>query len=82
MRKTSIFSFFLCLCMICLKVYPDAEFYKNLLNKGKANYDSGKFVEAIQNFKIAEFGLRENIAHLNENISHIAYENLSLLHIF
>ena len=32
-------------------------FYSNLLNEGKSLYAAGKYDEAIENFKIAEFGL-------------------------
>jgi hypothetical protein len=39
-------------------IAPAADpFYTNMLNEGKALFQSGKYDEALENFKIAEFGL-------------------------
>ena len=45
--------------IICLYSLSDAAdpFYTNLLNEGKALYLAGKYDEALEDFKIAEFGL-------------------------
>jgi len=45
--------------IICLSsLSPAADpFYTNLLNEGKAMYLAGKYDEALEDFKIAEFGL-------------------------
>lgn len=45
--------------MICLSSLSHAAdpFYTSLLNEGKAFYLAGKYDEALENFKIAEFGL-------------------------
>jgi len=41
-----------------VSISPAADpFYTNLLNEGKALYLAGKYDEALENFKIAEFGL-------------------------
>jgi len=41
-------------------------FYKNLAEDGKSLYLSGKYIEAVENFKIAEFGLSEKEDVLKE----------------
>ena len=48
----------LTLLIIMISSTPAADpFYTNLLNEGKAMYLAGKYDEALENFKIAEFGL-------------------------
>jgi hypothetical protein len=49
----------LLLLMLCLHpfVFSADPFYTNLLNEGKALYIAGKYNEALENFRIAEFGL-------------------------
>lgn len=50
---------FLILTILCFNLisYAADPFYTNLLNEGKALYLAGKYDEALENFKIAEFGL-------------------------
>jgi tetratricopeptide (TPR) repeat protein len=50
---------FLTLMIICFFLIASAAdpFYTNLLNEGKALYLAGKYNEALEDFKIAEFGL-------------------------
>jgi tetratricopeptide (TPR) repeat protein len=45
--------------LFCLNsiVFSADPFYTNLLNEGKALYLAGKYAEALEDFKIAEFGL-------------------------
>jgi hypothetical protein len=46
------------LVVFLLSISPAADpFYTNILNEGKALFLVGKFDEALENFKIAEFGL-------------------------
>jgi tetratricopeptide (TPR) repeat protein len=49
----------LLLVMLCLLsfVFAADPFYTNLLNEGKALFLAGKYNEALEDFKIAEFGL-------------------------
>jgi tetratricopeptide (TPR) repeat protein len=49
----------LLLLVLCLHpfVFSADPFYTNLLNEGKTLYLAGKYDEALENFKIAEFGL-------------------------
>jgi tetratricopeptide (TPR) repeat protein len=59
----------LLLLMLCLHpfVFSADPFYTNLLNEGKALYLAGKYAEALEDFKIAEFGLldeKEIVAEL------------------
>lgn len=51
--------FFLLLPMLCFNsiAFPADPFYINLLNQGKQLYFNGKYDQALENFKIAEFGL-------------------------
>jgi len=56
MTKKVLFLFIL--IIILFSVSPAADpFYTNLLNEGKALYLAGKYDEALEDFKIAEFGL-------------------------
>jgi len=50
---------FLLIAIICLYLVSFAAdpFYTNLLNEGKALFLAGKYDEALEDFKIAEFGL-------------------------
>jgi len=50
---------FLLLPLLCFNsiVFSADPFYTNLLNEGKALYMAGKYDEALEDFKIAEFGL-------------------------
>ncbi|MEI6613598.1 MAG: hypothetical protein WCL37_01755 [Chrysiogenales bacterium] len=56
MNKKLIFVFTLLLVLNSI-VFAADPFYTNLLNEGKALYLAGKYDEALENFKIAEFGL-------------------------
>jgi len=44
------------ICLFAISYAADP-FYTNLLNEGKALFQAGKYDEALENFKIAEFGL-------------------------
>jgi tetratricopeptide (TPR) repeat protein len=44
------------ICLFSISFAADP-FYTNLLNEGKQLYQAGKFDEALEDFKIAEFGL-------------------------
>jgi hypothetical protein len=48
-----------CLALVCLAIHSHAAepFYTNLLNEGKQQYLAGKLDEALESFRIAEFGL-------------------------
>jgi tetratricopeptide (TPR) repeat protein len=56
MPKKILFLFVLIICFLALAPAADP-FYSNLLNEGKAFFLAGKYNEALENFKIAEFGL-------------------------
>lgn len=56
MTKKILLLFVLIICLYSISPAADP-FYKNLLNEGKALYLAGKYDEALENFKIAEFGL-------------------------
>ena len=56
MKQTIKWMAILILTSIAL-VYAADPFYTNLLNEGKQLYQAGKYDEALENFKIAEFGL-------------------------
>ncbi len=56
MNKQTITIIFLLLPLLLIS----SNFYKNLAEDGKRLYLSGKYEEAIENFRIAEFGLTEN----------------------
>lgn len=56
MAKKILFLFILVICLYSLSFAADP-FYTNLLNEGKALYLAGKYDEALEDFKIAEFGL-------------------------
>jgi hypothetical protein len=56
MVKKTIFILTLLISMISSAHAADP-FYTNLLNEGKALYQAGKYDEALEDFKIAEFGL-------------------------
>ncbi len=56
MAKKILFLFFLIICLYSISPAADP-FYTNLLNEGKALYLAGKYDEALEDFKIAEFGL-------------------------
>jgi tetratricopeptide (TPR) repeat protein len=56
MYKKIVFGLILILTLLSLSPAADP-FNTNLLNEGKALYQAGKYDEALENFKIAEFGL-------------------------
>jgi hypothetical protein len=56
MYKRIILLLTLILVLISISYAADP-FYTNLLNEGKALYQAGKYDEALEDFKIAEFGL-------------------------
>jgi tetratricopeptide (TPR) repeat protein len=56
MAKKILLLFVLIICLYSLSPAADP-FYTNLLNEGKALYLDGKYDEALEDFKIAEFGL-------------------------
>jgi tetratricopeptide (TPR) repeat protein len=67
--------FFTLLIVIC-SLSPAADpFYTNLLNEGKALYLAGKYDEALENFKIAEFGLLDEKEFLPELYFYYALAN-------
>jgi tetratricopeptide (TPR) repeat protein len=67
--------FFTLLIVIC-SLSPAADpFYTNLLNEGKALYIAGKYDEALENFKIAEFGLLDEKEFLPELYFYYALAN-------
>jgi tetratricopeptide (TPR) repeat protein len=48
-------------------LYPEAEsFYLKILKDGKTHYNEGRYQQAINQFKIAEFGLLEEKEYLTE----------------
>ena len=63
--------------MLCLHsfVFAADPFYINLLNEGKALYLAGKYDEALENFKIAEFGLLDEKEFLPELYFYYALAN-------
>jgi tetratricopeptide (TPR) repeat protein len=67
----------LLLLMLCLYsfVFSADPFYINLLNEGKALYLAGKYDEAMENFKIAEFGLLDEKEFLPELFFYYALAN-------
>ncbi len=56
MTKKILLLLVLIICIYSLSLAADP-FYTNLLNEGKALYQAGKYDEALEDFKIAEFGL-------------------------
>jgi tetratricopeptide (TPR) repeat protein len=56
MSKKTLLLIVFAICLFSLSPAADP-FYTNLLNEGKALYLAGKYDEALENFKIAEFGL-------------------------
>lgn len=56
MAKKILFLLVLIICLYSLSFAADP-FYTNLLNEGKVLYLAGKYDEALEDFKIAEFGL-------------------------
>lgn len=58
------------LCILILTgiavVYAADPFYTNLLNEGKLQYQAGKYDEALESFKLAEFGLLDEKEHVAE----------------
>jgi tetratricopeptide (TPR) repeat protein len=67
----------LLLLMLCLHlfVFSADPFYTNLLNEGKTLYLAGKYDEALENFKIAEFGLLDEKEFLPELYFYYALAN-------
>jgi tetratricopeptide (TPR) repeat protein len=61
-----IFSFFLLIICFASISFAADPFYTNLLNEGKQLYIAGKYVEALENFKIAEFGLIDEKEFISE----------------
>lgn len=47
-------------------------FYTNLLNEGKLQYQAGKYDEALESFKLAEFGLLDEKEYVPELYSYYA----------
>ena len=58
MSKKVLFLFILIMCLFSLSPAADP-FYTNLLNEGKTLYFAGKYDDALEDFKIAEFGLAD-----------------------
>jgi hypothetical protein len=56
MTKIMLLMFMMIICLFSLSFSADP-FYTNLLNEGKQLYMAGKLDEALEDFKIAEFGL-------------------------
>jgi tetratricopeptide (TPR) repeat protein len=56
MYKKVLSLLFLTVCLFSI-IFSADPFYTNLLNEGKALYLAGKYDEALEDFKIAEFGL-------------------------
>ena len=54
------------LIVLLPSVLISSSFYKNLAEEGKKFYMAGKYEEAVENFRIAEFGLMENKELLKE----------------
>ena len=54
-KKTILF--FISIICFCSAMTAADPFYTNLLNEGKTLYLAGKYDQALENFKIAEFGL-------------------------
>jgi tetratricopeptide (TPR) repeat protein len=74
MAKKIFFLFILINCFLTLSYAADP-FYTNLLNEGKALYLAGKYDEAMENFKIAEFGLLDEKEFLPELYFYYALAN-------
>ena len=55
MIKKTLLLLVLVICLYSLSYAADP-FYTNLLNEGKQLYLTGKYDEALEDFKIAEFG--------------------------
>ncbi len=55
-----------------------SNFYTNLAEEGKKLYLSGKYEEAIENFRIAEFGLMENKTVLKDLYLYYALAHFKL----
>ena len=62
MKKNTIIIIFLLLPFLLIS----SNFYKNLAEEGKKFYMAGKYEEAVENFRIAEFGLMEKKEILKE----------------
>ncbi|MBU4268319.1 MAG: hypothetical protein KJ808_05670 [Acidobacteria bacterium] len=65
MTKKILFLFFIIICLFSISYAADP-FYTNLLNEGKALYLAGNYDEALEDFKIAEFGLIDEIEFVPE----------------
>ena len=74
MYKKIILIFILILVLFSISYAADP-FYTNLLNEGKALYLAGKYNEALENFKIAEFGLLDEKEALPELYFYYALAN-------
>ncbi len=57
-----------------------SNFYKNLAEEGKKLYLAGKYEEAVENFRIAEFGLMENKEILTDMYLYYSLAHFKLKH--
>lgn len=72
MRVKTVTVAFVLLLLFFKPGFADLEFYQNILKDGKTKYQAGKFNEALQDFKIAEFGLKQQQGFLNEIYQYMA----------
>jgi len=65
MAKKILLLFALIICLYSISPAADP-FYTNLLNEGKTLYLAGKYDDALEDFKIAEFGLLDENEYVPE----------------
>lgn len=65
MIKKIVILIVLVICLSSLSSAADP-FYTNLLNEGRQLYQAGKYDEALESFKLAEFGLLDEKEHVAE----------------
>ncbi|MBN2400381.1 MAG: hypothetical protein JXI33_08605, partial [Candidatus Aminicenantes bacterium] len=65
MKKNTLFFLLSVICIYSLSFSADP-FYTNLLNEGKQRYAAGNYEEALESFKLAEFGLLDEKEYVPE----------------
>lgn len=68
------------LILLLPSILISSSFYTNLYNEGKKLYLKGNFEEAVENFRIAEFGLIENVKIMKELYLYYALSHFKLNH--